>query len=279
MSDQQNAGRKYSQPAGRNFETSIEIDAPPEIVWKALTDAAELARWFPLEARVKPGVGGSVWISWGAECQGEAPITAWDPPHHFQWTETMPSPADPSKSVPILIDYKLEGRGGKTILRFVHSGMGNEDAWDGYLDSITRGWKFELRGLRNYVTHHLGRDRRVLWVRQPCKLAVEDVARRVIGEEGRVLRGKLAGLREGDPYRLERVAVGGHLEGVIQVNSLPRSLAATVTNLNDSYLRFEIEDYAGGKEAWLWLSTYGLESNQIAEIETQWKSALTAALA
>lgn len=267
-----------SSAVGRGFEMSLEIDAPPEVVWTALTDAAELARWFPLAARVRPGVGGSIWISWGPECEGEAPITAWDPPHHFQWTETMASPADPAKRVSIVIDYKLEGRAGKTVLRFVHSGMGNEDSWDGYLDSITRGWKFELRGLRHYVTRHLGQDRRVLWVRQTCKLAPQEAARRVLGEEGRVLRGKLAGLKEGEPYRLERVGVGGHFEGIMQVNGLPRSLSATVTNLNDAFLRFEIEDYAGGTEAWLWLSTYGLAPALFGEIETQWRAAIREAL-
>jgi hypothetical protein len=33
----------------RTFETSIEIDAPPEMVWRALTEAEELTRHFPLE--------------------------------------------------------------------------------------------------------------------------------------------------------------------------------------------------------------------------------------
>ena len=39
----------------RSIETQIEINAPVEAVWKALTDAAELANWFPVKARVKPG--------------------------------------------------------------------------------------------------------------------------------------------------------------------------------------------------------------------------------
>ena len=45
----------------RTIEKELEIDAPIEAVWKALTDAEELTNWFPLEARVKPGVGGSIW--------------------------------------------------------------------------------------------------------------------------------------------------------------------------------------------------------------------------
>ena len=48
----------------RAVEREIEIDAPLAAVWKALTDADELTRWFPLNAGVTPGVGGSVWMSW-----------------------------------------------------------------------------------------------------------------------------------------------------------------------------------------------------------------------
>jgi uncharacterized protein YndB with AHSA1/START domain len=49
----------------RRLEKEIEIAVPIEEVWKALTDANELARWFPLEARVTPGLGGNIFVSWG----------------------------------------------------------------------------------------------------------------------------------------------------------------------------------------------------------------------
>lgn len=49
----------------RSLGYEVTISAPVEAVWKALTDAMELARWFPLEASVRPGVGGSVRLSWG----------------------------------------------------------------------------------------------------------------------------------------------------------------------------------------------------------------------
>jgi uncharacterized protein YndB with AHSA1/START domain len=34
----------------RRLEREVEISAPIEGVWKALADATELARWFPLES-------------------------------------------------------------------------------------------------------------------------------------------------------------------------------------------------------------------------------------
>jgi uncharacterized protein YndB with AHSA1/START domain len=53
------------EPKKERREKEIEIAVPIEEVWKALTDANELARWFPLEARVTPGLGGKIFVSWG----------------------------------------------------------------------------------------------------------------------------------------------------------------------------------------------------------------------
>ena len=63
----------------RSVEGSLEIDASPERVWEALTTAEDLERWFPLEARVEPGVGGSVWLSWKNEYAATSEIVEWEP--------------------------------------------------------------------------------------------------------------------------------------------------------------------------------------------------------
>ena len=34
------------------------VDAPPEVLFRALTDEKELARWMPQEARMDPHLGG-----------------------------------------------------------------------------------------------------------------------------------------------------------------------------------------------------------------------------
>lgn len=55
MSDTQQPSAEKKE---RRLEKQIEVAASPAEVWKALTDPAELARWFPLEARVTPGEWG-----------------------------------------------------------------------------------------------------------------------------------------------------------------------------------------------------------------------------
>jgi uncharacterized protein YndB with AHSA1/START domain len=79
---------KWRRPA--TIEKQIEVNAPLDAVWKALTDSAELARWFPLEAKVKPGVRGALTLSWGPECEGTARISVWEPEKNFQWQEPAP---------------------------------------------------------------------------------------------------------------------------------------------------------------------------------------------
>src|ERR1051325_8250167 len=66
-------------PETRSIECEIEIDAPIEEVWKALTEAEGLTRWLCDEARVTPGVGGSHWVSWGEGQAGESICEAWEP--------------------------------------------------------------------------------------------------------------------------------------------------------------------------------------------------------
>jgi uncharacterized protein YndB with AHSA1/START domain len=93
----------------RKTDITIELAASADAMWKAMTDPGELARWFPMTARVKPRVGGSIWLSWGPGCEGEAPITAWEPGRHFQWQENATNAdgsVDPHRK--LIIDLTLE---------------------------------------------------------------------------------------------------------------------------------------------------------------------------
>jgi hypothetical protein len=64
----------------RRVEREIETAAPIEKVCKALADGKELARCFPLEARVTSGVGGKIFVSWGPAFEGprdKIEVQAW----------------------------------------------------------------------------------------------------------------------------------------------------------------------------------------------------------
>lgn len=267
--------------ATRSFEMLLEINAPPEAVWKALTDSLELTRWFPLSAKVRPGMGGGIWTSWGPPFEGESPIQIWEPNRHLRtgWPTWGAKPD--AERQRIAVDYHLEGRSGRTILRLVHSGFGKDAKWDRDYDGVSRGWAFELRGLRHYLENHRGKDRRVVWARKDTALPVPEAIGRVIGPAGQVVRGTIEGLKEGDRYRLEIVDTDRPIEGVVVTHIAPRNFSGTVTNLNNAFFRCELEACGpdGKEQVWVWFSTYGLPEEVCATLEGGIRAALDRALA
>ena len=82
-------------------------------------------------------------------------------------------------------------------------------------------------------------------------LPVEEVWRRLMGAQGLVAKGSLAGLREGDRYSIE-TAAGERLKGVISLLAENKSFIATVEPLNNALIGFSIiagkAPCEGGKE-------------------------------
>jgi len=153
----------------RSASGEIHIDAPPERVWRALTEADELTRWFPLDARVEPGPQGRIWMSWGNEFGAWSPVEVWDPPRHLQvvWTMSEDAPAQ-------VTDYHLEALEGGTALRVVTSGFPADASWDDMVEGTRLGWAFELRQLKHYLERHDGRERAAAYLRRRVDLSRED---------------------------------------------------------------------------------------------------------
>ena len=141
----------------RDLEFQVELEGTAEEVWRLLTEGEGIRRWFAPESRVTPGVGGTVWLSWGPGMEGEAPITGWEPGQRFEWTESSGR----------VITFRLEAAdGGKTILRLVHSGFGMDGSFDSEIDSTGNGWRsflallaWDLRTQRGRAGQHVFRMR------------------------------------------------------------------------------------------------------------------------
>ena len=76
-----------NRPATRDIELSVELDASPEDVFRAVTDGTELAKWLCPEARTtapEGGKKGSIWISWGEGMSVEHEIDIYDAPKHVR---------------------------------------------------------------------------------------------------------------------------------------------------------------------------------------------------
>ena len=89
------------------IDRSIDIDAPPGRVWRALTNADELSTWFQvqIEGDIAPGI--EVWMTSvhkGYEGQRfRVRFTEMVEPHRFAW-EWHPGAVDPN------VDYSREPR-------------------------------------------------------------------------------------------------------------------------------------------------------------------------
>jgi uncharacterized protein YndB with AHSA1/START domain len=258
----------------RSFEMELEIEAPVDAVWKALSDARELERWFPLEAKVTPGAGGALTYSWGGPFDGTCQIEIWEPNTHLRTTWPFaPKPEEGEEPHRVLVDYFLESRGGKTMLRVVHSGFGRGAKWDAEYDGVSRGWAFELRGMRHYLENHRGTPRQVIWCIRPVTCDLGEAWNRVMGDEGLRALSSLKGATEGTPYKFTTVG-GDMLEGRVGLIAPPRQFAATISNLNNAWMRVEGEACSGNPTIWLWASTYGVPRETVEATKAKWDAML-----
>ena len=238
----------------RSVKGTIDVEATPDVVWKALTDARELERWFPLEARVEPGPTGKIYMSWKNEYAGESAIVAWEPERHLrtQWGFEGEGPGPAAQ----FTDYWVEGRGGTTAVRVVTSGFPTDRAWDEWYHGTRRGWAFELRSLKHYLERHRGEDRGVLYLRRRVTSSADAVWRRLWTPDG----------------------VGPHLPaGVPFIEEPPHLLASHVPSLGDGLLRVTPEVCTLGAEfrdVTLWLQSYGEGRERLEALRAEWSALL-----
>jgi uncharacterized protein YndB with AHSA1/START domain len=138
----------------------IEIEAPPERVFCALTEAKELALWWreesitpePWEFEARLGgrwkTGGNSkslgsWETWGE-------IVEFEPPRvlAMTWHERLDKPRPFGETI---VKYELESIPSGTRLRLTHSGFaGYQAAFQDY----SKGWIPVMALLRGYCVTH-----------------------------------------------------------------------------------------------------------------------------
>jgi uncharacterized protein YndB with AHSA1/START domain len=252
-------------------ERTIGIGAPVDAVWRALTDAEELARWFPTDAEVRPGAGGSIRLRWRDLYDFDSPIEVWEPNEHLRFAFPGDGPGA------VVTDYHLEGDERRTILRVVTSGFGHGEDWDEFLDGVRHGWNFELRSLRHYLERHRGEDREVAWARALHGIERGKAWEKLTAPGGFFGERGLGRVVEGSGYDAT-TSTGVELSGAVEAFEPPRLLVATVDGLNDALLRMELWGAPRAAEVTVWLSTYGIPAAAVRALETSWQRALPAIL-
>lgn len=247
----------------RAFEMSLDLDASPDEVWRALTEAEELVRWFPLDARVTPGQGGTMFWSWGDSGDWQTRIDAWEPgrllrlvqddarPYDTEGRPLQPGAVEPAR---LAMEFTLETHQGRTRLRLVHSGFGRGTSWDNEFEGISEGWQAELRSLRHYLRGFRGRDRVFGRAWLTSAMPREAAWARLTGPDGFHLHP--ASPHEGEAYDLAS-PTGHRFTGVVELNLSGQTMLGTVRELGDGLFRLLTWTDAVGKTGvWVSLATY-----------------------
>ena len=135
------------------IERTVELAAPPDRVWAALTTAEGLSAWFGNEATIDLRPGGAAQMSWATEGftarmrveRVEAPTV-----FGFTWVIFGLPDDDPRRTY---VEFTLEPVGTGTRLTVVESGFAQlpEDAYRKAYDGNTDGWAKELGELAAYL--------------------------------------------------------------------------------------------------------------------------------
>lgn len=131
---------------GRTIEREIILNAPPERVFRALTEPAELVRWFGDAAELDPRPGGALRFAWEEYGDQHGRVLEVDPPRRFvfAWDEG-PELGETTIAIDLIPD------GGGTRLRLVHTGFGVGGDWDRVYADTGGGWIEELEHLRRWL--------------------------------------------------------------------------------------------------------------------------------
>ncbi len=134
------------------IERTVELSAPQEKVWAALTTAEGLAAWFGNEAGIDLRPGGSAWMKWNEGFTADMRVERVEEPRVFGFTwHIYGLPEDDPRRT--YVEFTLEPAGGGTRLTVVESGFAqlSEDAYRAAFDGNTRGWASELAELATYL--------------------------------------------------------------------------------------------------------------------------------
>lgn len=143
------------------IEKSIHLNAPPERVWRALTDAAEFGRWFRAEVTGAIRQGATVGcrsLYPGTEhMRWEMRIVAMEPGRRLVWEwpafDPAAFPGDPDNDAKLTVAVTLAPEGTGTRLTLVESGFADLPEGPGLAvwQRNEGGWTLQLQNIADHV--------------------------------------------------------------------------------------------------------------------------------
>lgn len=253
----------------RSREHRVEIRASIEDVFRALTEAEEVVRWFAPEAEIEPREGGWYRYSWGEGMEAASRIAVWEPPRRLR-LESFGA-GEGKLELPLVEEYVLESDGERTVLRMVQSGIPTSADWDDFYEDTGRGWRMFFAGLRHYLERHAGRARQTILFMHPVGIAVEEAWRKLLGPDGLAKHGGLDGELSTGERRTLTTSFGEKLEVELLVYEPPNTLTVNIDNLEDSLLALDFERMAGRTFLYANLSTFRVPEPTVERLRAEWR--------
>lgn len=127
------------------IEKKLELDVPPETVWRALTDPAAVAGWFGETASFAPELGGEGYFGWESHGRFAMRIEEFEPPLRLTWRWGREANKTLEETHSTLVEWTLLPRehGGTTLL-LKESGFATEKS----RSENVEGWNHELGELQ-----------------------------------------------------------------------------------------------------------------------------------
>ena len=142
------------------LEKRIELSAPVERVWRALTDSREFGEWFRVKMEgpfvAGEAVGGQLTFPGYEHLRMDIVVKTIKPTSYFSYTwhpYAVDPKADYSQETPTLVEFRLEAIRGGTLLTVTESGFAKLPK-ERYADAFrmnTRGWEEQLQSIEAYV--------------------------------------------------------------------------------------------------------------------------------
>jgi uncharacterized protein YndB with AHSA1/START domain len=147
------SGRDRMLVAGLVIEREVLIEAPPEVVWRTITEPDKMSQWFAdrVDLVVEPGAHG--YMQFGDQ-GGPVVVETVDPPARFSFRWNHPRGEEPVAGNSMLVEFTLTPEGDeRTRLRVAESGHElrawpdaekqryageHRDGWVDYLDRLAR---------------------------------------------------------------------------------------------------------------------------------------------
>ena len=134
----------------RGYAHRVDIVADASLVWRALTDPAQLARWCSPGAVISARPGGLFRASVDRVTEFEAQIDVFEPERRLRLLY-LPSSKLPRADTVMVDDFILDRVQGGTIVRLLGSGVPGAPEWDTQYWRLRTSWQQALTRLKVYV--------------------------------------------------------------------------------------------------------------------------------